>query len=113
MATGTIPYHRTKTEFILNLASNLPTTARSYTCPWQNYSLLIVCATFYGNVQTTAIVTKEYFSSTHSGERILLTNTFSSANGLYYEIYQNGNGYVYLKASAAATNYGLRIYGIV
>lgn len=87
---------------------DIPTTATSYDCDWQDYKLLFITATFYTNRLCTVVIPSAYFASTSPGSRPLL----SVYDGLQFEIYQNGSGKIYAKASTTNSAYGILIEGL-
>lgn len=90
---------------------NIPTTATSYNCPWQAYQFLSIEILHYNNVRQQFLVPTSYFQSTSYGSRIIINDGVKeSAQG--YEVYQNGSGKIYIKASEVNANMGIRIYGI-
>lgn len=92
---------------------DIPTTATSKSCAWQNYEILIFCLVHYGNIRASIIAPKSYFQNTHSSGRVILIDSSGSDVIPRYSIYQNGSGSVYVEATISSSdNFGIRIYGI-
>ena len=91
-------------------AQNIPTTAQSYNCNWQNYYFLSIEATFYNNVREQMIIPTSYFVNTTAGTRAQLHDHEFSC---LYSVYKHEDGKVYIVASKSNANYGIRIYGIM
>lgn len=81
------------------------TNYHSYSCPWNDYYLLIIQLREYGNILETVTVTSEYFNSTTSGMRIMMYSQ-------RLEVYKNGTNAVYIKYASAGIN-NARIYGVL
>ena len=87
----------------------IPTTATSYSCAWSGYDLLIICTIYYNNIDEAIVVPTSYFAGTSTGGRVQIYSTPGSNE---YDVYQNGNNAVYIKANTSVNNRGVRIYGV-
>ena len=105
-----LPHGFFKSELLLE-ATNIPNTATSYACDWNQYDYLIIRACFYNNTRATLVIPHDIFSASTTSNRAILYDP--GISGLNYEIYKNGNSAVYIKGSQAGTaSLGVRIHGI-
>ena len=108
LATSTI-----KGTIITRLLSatsvEIGTTWKAFSCNWQDYDLLIFTTAFYNNETESLIAPVFYFATTSSGTRPIIYDPSSSIN---YQVYQNGDGSIYVVASSESSSYRLKIYGI-
>lgn len=89
---------------------NIPTTETAYTCNYSSYGAIAIVMRNYSNFMKVMEVPTNWFLNTTSGQRIYFgDSTFTPTQ---WEIRANGSNSVYIKASAAATNWGVTIYGI-
>lgn len=88
----------------------VPTTATSYDCNWHKYYFISIEALQYNNVRGQMLVPVSYFANTSAGSRPMV-NDFGS--GISFQVYQNGNGKVYIVSSSLNSTIGIRIYGIM
>lgn len=98
---------------LLNI-NNVPTTATSYDCPWQNYNLLIIQLKFYGNVINSIVVPRSYFSGTTDSGRIIISGSTTRAGQINTgaEVWQNGSGKVKILMNAQQSSTGVQIFGM-
>lgn len=88
----------------------VPTTATSYDCNWHKYYFISIEALQYNNVRGQILVPVSYFANTSAGSRPMV-NDFGT--GISFQVYQNGNGKVYIVSSSLNSTIGIRIYGIM
>ena len=96
-----------------NLAEQLSMTggvSTPFGCNWNLYHFIIVQAIFYGNVLNSILIPTGWFSTTSSGNRILLNNP---SNDMTHAIWQNGTDSIMVTASSTQANFGFRIYGFI
>ena len=80
-----------------------------YTCEWQKYYFLSIETLQFNNICSQMLIPTSYFSNTSFDARPFLTNPINSVR---YEIWQNGDDVVKMKASSSVTT-GFRVYGIM
>ena len=90
--------------------ANIPTTATTYNCNWQDYSALIFTIGPYGNVYSSVMVPYTYFAGTGPGKRVMINSALTGSN--YWEVYKNAAGSIVARAASAASTLTLAIYGI-
>lgn len=89
----------------------------SYTptaCAWNDYDLLSICLSWYSNILTSTIVTRDYFGGTNNANRPLVY--IPGDAGKYCAVYHNGAGSVNINVSpsiAEEPNYRVQIFGIL
>lgn len=88
----------------------IPTTATAYDCNWQNYNFLIISALQYGNIRASIILPYVEFYATSSGRRPQITDSYQGS--IFYDIYQNGSGSIYVRSNATDSTLGISIYGV-
>ena len=102
-----------RTDTLLNITSNVPTTATSYSCNWTNYDLLIWNATFYNNIFASTVVPKGWFDTT-SPTRVIIV--FNPSTGIRFDLYKNGNDAVYASRDTTQitlpANHGFSLLGV-
>lgn len=87
----------------------LSTTETAYNCNWQNYKYLIICACRYDNICSNYFMPKSYIESTNIGARVLCRDNIYDKT---YSIRHNGNGSIYITASATDSTCGVKIWGV-
>ncbi len=106
MTNRQLTQRRITCDTILDIKS-VPTSFTSYSCAWSGYDFLLLCAMYYGNIRVTILEPISDFAISSNGRRPLLADA-----ALAYEIYQNGDSAVYVKANQTQTDYGVKIFGI-
>ena len=102
-----------KTKNIQRLVNeqSVPTTETQYSANWQDYDLLIVSVGNYNNVRSTIVVTKDYFATTGSGARVIITN---DQGDITYEVHSNygTSGKIYIKATSVQANQYISVWAV-
>lgn len=88
---------------------DIPTTATSYPCNWNNYHFLIINHQFYNNIYSSIVVPRSYFATTDSSKRVRIYTPTGDKN---WEVYKNGASAVYIKASVSDSTNGIGIFGV-
>ena len=110
MATSTIKKNFYCTDILTKTASEIGgTTGNSFSCGWQNYDMLLMCARHYTNIRETSLIPVSYFATTSSGARAMI---FDSNGNIMYECYQNGSGSVYVKSTSQDAQFRFTIFGL-
>lgn len=89
--------------------SSVPDIEVSYVCEWQKYYFLSFETLVYNNVYNQMVIPTSYFSNTSFDARPFLINPY---NNVTYQIWQNGDDSVKMKASSIESTY-FRVYGIM
>lgn len=93
--------------------SEVPTTFTSYDCNWQDYDLLNIVSCQYANYRSNILIPVSQFIGTSTGRRPIVTDVLTTSSLITYQVYQNGEGSVYVQGSLDPTTYRiLHIDGI-
>lgn len=88
---------------------NIPGEFTSYPCNWNEYDILIIYTTQYGNRTGSIVIPKSWFAGTTSGDRVITKDVVF--NKTYY-IYKNTDTSVFIQSSSPDASQGVLIAGV-